>query len=273
MKRSTIVIDSTRYPLSLKLREFVEYRELLHFLALRDLKVRYRQTILGGLWAVLQPFLYMVIFSVFFGHLAGIPSEGLPYPIFVFAALLPWQFFSSGISAAGNSLVVSSHLLTKVYFPRMIIPISTLEVVFVDFLVALVILIFMMICYGISPGIGFFVLPLVLLAIVVATLGTGLILAAQNVSYRDFRYVIPFLTQFWFFATPVIYPAGMVPEPWRWMLNLNPMAGLITMFRAGMLGQPLPWPDFAVSATSALVLLAVGVFHFTRVERSFADIV
>jgi lipopolysaccharide transport system permease protein len=273
MKRPSLVIDSTPRSLPSQMRDLLECRELLHFLALRDLKVRYRQTILGGLWALLQPFLYMVVFSLFFGALAGVPSDGLPYPIFVFAALLPWQFFSNGINAAGNSLVSNSHLISKVYFPRVLIPLSTLEVVLVDFLVAFALLVIMMLYYGIAPGAGFFALPLILAAITAATLGTGLILAAMNASYRDFRYVIPFLTQFWFFVTPVIYPSSLVPDPWRWLLNLNPMAGLITNFRAGVLGQPLQWPDMAVSAAAALMLLVAGISFFWRVERKFADVI
>ncbi len=255
------------------LKEFWQYRELLYFLTVRDIKVRYKQTVLGGLWAILQPFMSMVVFTIFFGMLAKIPSDGLPYPIFVYTALLPWQFFSNGISNAGNSLVASSHLISKVYFPRIIIPAASLGAGLLDFLVAFSILIFMMLYYGIFPGTGILLLPFLMLMIAIACLGVGMILSALNVAYRDFRYVIPFLVQFWLFATPVIYPASIVPENWRWLINLNPMAGLITAFRSSVLNTPILWSDLVISVVVSIVLFIMGITYFRRMERRFADII
>lgn len=254
-------------------KELWQYRELFRFLTVRDIKVRYKQTILGGLWAILQPFLSMVVFTIIFGYLAGLPSDNLPYPIFVYSALLPWQFFSNGISNAGNSLVASSNLISKVYFPRLIIPSASLGAGLMDFFVAFALLILMMIYYGICPGLHVLLLPFILLAIIIATLGVGMILSALNVAYRDFRYVIPFLVQFWLFATPVIYPSSIVPEAWRWVINLNPMAGLITAFRSSLFNQPVIWQDLMISMIIGTFIFFVGLWQFTRMERRFADII
>jgi lipopolysaccharide transport system permease protein len=256
-----------------QLRELWQYRELLRFLIVRDIKVRYKQTVLGGLWAVLQPFMSMIVFTIFFGHLAKIPSDGLPYPIFVYTALLPWQFFSGGIGNSGNSLVANSHLISKVYFPRMIIPAATLGAGCLDFLIAFVILILMMFYYGIFPGGGIFLFPFLMILVALASLGVGMILAALNVAYRDFRYVIPFLVQFWLFATPVIYPASLVPDKWRWLVNLNPMAGLITGIRSSLLNLPIYWTDILISGTISVVLFVIGILYFKKMERRFADII
>jgi lipopolysaccharide transport system permease protein len=256
-----------------QLRELWQYRELLRFLIVRDIKVRYKQTVLGGLWAVLQPFMSMIVFTIFFGHLAKIPSDGLPYPIFVYTALLPWQFFSGGIGNSGNSLVANSHLISKVYFPRMIIPAATLGAGCLDFLIAFVILILMMFYYGIFPGVGIFLFPFLMILVALASLGVGMILAALNVAYRDFRYVIPFLVQFWLFATPVIYPASLVPGKWRWLVNLNPMAGLITGIRSSLLNLPIYWTDILISGTISVVLFVIGILYFKKMERRFADII
>ncbi|MBI4633955.1 MAG: ABC transporter permease [Deltaproteobacteria bacterium] len=257
----------------LQLRELWDYRELLRFLVVRDIKVRYKQTVLGGLWAILQPLMNMVVFTIFFGHLAKIPSDHLPYPIFVYTALLPWQFFSSGISSSGNSLVANSHLISKVYFPRMIIPAASLGVGCLDFLIAFIILILMMIHYGIYPGLGIFLFPLLMVLVALAALGVGMILAALNVTYRDFRYVIPFLIQFWLFATPVIYPVSIVPVQWRWLINLNPMAGLITGIRSSLLNLPISWPDIVISGAMSVGLFMIGIYYFKKMERRFADII
>ncbi len=254
-------------------QELWQYRELLRFLAVRDIKVKYKQTVLGGLWAVLQPFLSMVVFTIFFGHLTQIPSDEMPYPIFVYTALLPWQLFSNGISNAGNSLVASSNLISKVYFPRLIIPTASLGAGLIDFFVAFMLLIGMMVYYGIYPGIQIILFPFLLLFAIIATLGVGLILSALNVAYRDFRHAIPFLVQFWLFATPVIYPSSIVPEAWRWLLNLNPMAGLISAFRSSLLDQPVLWQDLAISVAMSLALLLLGIWYFTKTERRFADII
>jgi len=250
-----------------------QYRELLRFLTVRDIKVRYKQTVLGGLWAILQPFMSMVVFTIFFGMLAKIPSDNLPYPIFVYTALLPWQFFSNGISNAGSSLVASSHLISKVYFPRIIIPAASLGAGLLDFLIAFSILIVMMLYYGIFPGTGILILPFLLLGVSIAALGIGMILSALNVAYRDFRYIIPFLVQFWLFATPVIYPASMIPEQWRWLINLNPMAGLISAFRSSLLNTPILWNDLLISGAVSIALFILGIAYFTRMERRFADII
>jgi len=268
-----IVIEPRGNLVGLELRELWHYRELWRFLVVRDIKVRYKQTILGGLWALLQPFMSMIVFTIFFGNLAKIPSDGLPYPIFVYTALLPWQFFSGGISSSGNSLIANSHLISKVYFPRMIIPAASLGAGFLDFLIAFVILLIMMVYYGIFPGAALLFFPFLMILVALASLGVGMILAALNVSYRDFRYVIPFLVQFWLFATPVIYPASMVPEQWRWLINLNPMAGLITGIRSSLLNLPISWTDIWISGTISLLLFVIGIFFFKKMERRFADII
>lgn len=268
-----IIIEPQGAWSGLQWRELWRYRELIRFLVVRDIKVRYRQTVLGGLWAILQPFMSMVVFTIFFGILAKIPSDNIPYPIFVYTALLPWQFFSNGISNAGNSVVASSHLISKVYFPRIMIPAASLGSGLLDFFVAFIILIVMMFYYGIYPGWGLFLLPLLMLGVIIATLGIGMMLSALNVAYRDFRYVIPFLVQFWLFATPVIYPASIIPEKWRWLINLNPMAGLITAFRSSLLNTPILWSDLVISVAMSIALFIMGIIYFTRMERRFADII
>jgi lipopolysaccharide transport system permease protein len=268
-----IIIEPRGKLAGFQVRELWNYRELLRFLVVRDIKVRYKQTVLGGLWAILQPFMNMVVFTIFFGHFAKIPSDHLPYPIFVYTALLPWQFFSGGIGSSGNSLVANSHLISKVYFPRMIIPAASLGAGCLDFLIALIILVLMMIYYSIYPGMGIFLFPFLMALVAVAALGVGMILAALNVAYRDFRYVIPFLVQFWLFATPVIYPVSIVPAQWRWLINLNPMAGLITGIRSSLLNLPLSWPDIWISGTISIALFVTGIFYFKKMERRFADII
>lgn len=272
-KAHEIIIEPKGVFVSFQWKELWQYRELLRFLAVRDIKVRYKQTILGGLWAILQPFMSMVVFTIFFGMLAKIPSDNLPYPIFVYTALLPWQLFSNGISNAGNSLVASSHLISKVYFPRIIIPAASLGAGLLDFLIAFSILIVMMLYYGIFPGAGILILPFLMLGVAIAALSVGMILSALNVAYRDFRYVIPFLVQFWLFATPVIYPASIVPENWRWLINLNPMAGLISAFRSSLLNTPILWNDLLISIAVSIALFLLGIMYFARMERRFADII
>jgi lipopolysaccharide transport system permease protein len=268
-----IIIEPRGKLAGFQFRELWNYRELLRFLVVRDIKVRYKQTMLGGLWAILQPFMNMVVFTIFFGHFAKIPSDHLPYPIFVYTALLPWQFFSGGIGSCGNSLVANSHLISKVYFPRMIIPAASLGAGCLDFLIALIILVLMMIYYSIYPGMGILLFPFLMALVAVAALGVGMILAALNVAYRDFRYVIPFLVQFWLFATPVIYPVSIVPAQWRWLINLNPMAGLITGIRSSLLNLPLSWTDIWISGAISIGLFVSGIFYFKKMERRFADII
>jgi lipopolysaccharide transport system permease protein len=258
----------------LKLNDLWEYRELLYFLVWRDIKVRYKQTALGATWAIIQPFLTMVVFSVFFGHLAKVPSDGIPYPIFAFAALVPWTFFASGLNQSSNSLVGSGTLITKVYFPRLIIPLASVFSGIVDFLLAFVVLFGMMLFYGLAPTINVLWLPLFLLLALVTSLGVGLWLSALNVEYRDVRYVVPFITQFWMLATPIGYPSSLLHQPWRTIYGLNPMVGVVEGFRWALLGtNSAPGPIIAVSSAAALLILVTGAFYFRRMERTFADIV
>jgi lipopolysaccharide transport system permease protein len=271
---STFRIAPSRGWVSLKLREVWEYRELLYFLIWRDIKVRYKQTVLGASWAIIQPLMTMVVLSVFLGGLAKIPSDGIPYPIFTFTALVPWTFFANGLNQSSNSLVGSAHLITKVYFPRLIMPLASVVSSIVDFLVAFVVLIGMMFFFGIVPTLNVLWLPLFLLLALVTALGVGLWLSALNVEYRDVRHLLGFVTQIWLFATPIAYPSSMLPEPWRTVYGLNPMAGVVEGFRWALLGtNSAPGPIIAVSASAAIVILVTGAFYFRRMERTFADIV
>jgi lipopolysaccharide transport system permease protein len=259
---------------SLNLGELWAYRELLYFLTWRDIKVRYAQTVLGVAWAVLQPLLTMVVFSLFFGKLAGMPSDGIPYPIFSYAALVPWTFFSYGLNQSANSVVVNQQLITKVYFPRLMIPTATVLSGIVDFALAFLILVGMMLYYGIVPTLQvLWMVPLLVLALVTA-LGVGLWLAALNVQYRDVRYTVPFLTQFWLFVTPIAYPSSLLHEPWRTLSGLNPMAGVVEGFRWSLLGtETAPGPLIAVSSLVALLILVSGAFYVRRMEDTFADVI
>lgn len=266
-------IRPSRGWVALKLGDVWAYRELLYFLVWRDVKVRYKQTALGATWAIIQPFMTMVVFSIFFGQLAGVPSDGIPYPIFSFTALVPWTFFANGLANASNSLVGSSNLLKKVYFPRLVIPIAAVLAGVVDFVLAFVVLIGMMFYYGIVPTANVIWLPLFLALALGAALGVGLWLAALNVEYRDIRYVVPFLTQFWLFATPIAYPSSLLEEPWRTLYGLNPMVGVVEGFRWALLGtDTAPGLIVGVSSIAALVILVSGAFYFRRVEKSFADL-
>ena len=259
---------------ALNLREFWQYRELLYFLSWRDIKVRYKQTALGALWAILQPFLTMLIFSLFFGNLAKMPSDGIPYPIFAFAALVPWTFFSNGLTQSGNSLVQSAGMLKKVYFPRLIVPISSILSGVVDFLFAFLVLIGLMFWYGIAPTANVVWLPFLLLLAFGTALGVGLWLSAMNVQFRDVRYTIPFLAQFWLFATPIAYPSSLLSEPWRTIYGINPMVGVVEGFRWALLGTATaPGPLIIVSALTMLTILITGMFYFRRMESTFADVV
>jgi lipopolysaccharide transport system permease protein len=258
-----------------QLRELWAYRELLYFLVWRDIKVRYKQTVIGAAWAIIQPFMTMVVFTIFFGRLAGLDQRtgDVPYPLFAFAALLPWQLFAFALSESANSLVNSKHLITKVYFPRLIVPLAAVLVGLVDFAVAFGVLAGMMLVYGVLPSLGVLLLPLLVLFAVAAALSVGLWLSALNVRYRDVRYTLPFLSQVWLFATPVAYPASLVPEAWRPVYGLNPMAGVVEGFRWALLGGPAPGPMIAVSAGVVVLLLWGGLRYFRKVERTVADVV
>ena len=256
------------------LRELWTYRELLYFFVWRDLKVRYKQTSIGILWAILQPFLTMVVFSVFFGSLLGVPSDNIPYPVFVYTGLLFWQFFAGALSDTANALVSNQSIVTKVYFPRLILPFSTVLTKFVDFAIGAVILALMMAYYGYAPGlIGMLVLPLLLLITFMSAVGGGLFLSALNVKYRDVRYALPFFIQILLFVTPVIYPAS-IAGAYSWLLALNPMMGVVQTARAGLLdATPINWLLVGLSFLAALVMLLVGTVYFKKVERYFADII
>jgi lipopolysaccharide transport system permease protein len=258
----------------LKIRELWEYRELLYFLTWRDIAVRYKQTTLGATWAIIQPFMTMVVFSLFFGRLAKVPSDGIPYPIFSYTALVPWTFFANGLGLSSNSLVSSANLIKKVYFPRLTIPIATVLSGVVDFGLAFVVLLGLVLFYGIVPTWNVIWLPLLLLLALMTALGVGLWLSALNVEYRDVRYIVPFITQFWMFATPIAYSSSLLDEPWRTIYALNPMVGVIEGFRWALLGVAItPGPMIGVSALAALAILISGAFYFRRMEKNFADIV
>lgn len=260
---------------ALKLKELWEYRELLYFLTWRDIKVRYKQTVMGALWAIIQPFFTMVVFSLFFGKLAKVPSDGLPYPLFAYAALVPWTFFAFGLGHSSNSLVGSANLLKKIYFPRLVVPIASVLSGLVDFVLAFILLLVMMIYpFGILPTINVVWLPFLLLLTFVTSLGVGLWLSALNVQFRDVRYVIPFLTQFWLFATPIAYPSSLLSEPWRTLYGLNPMAGVVEGFRWALLGaDTAPGPIIIVSSLASIAIFVGGAFYFRRMEKTFADVV
>jgi lipopolysaccharide transport system permease protein len=255
------------------LKELWEYRELLCTFISRDIKVRYKQTALGAAWAIIQPLFMMIMFTLAFGRLAKIPSEGLPYPLFSYAALLPWTLFAEGITRSTNSMISNANIMTKVYFPRLIMPISGILSPLVDFTIAFVILLGMMLYYGFVPTINILFLPAFILLGLATSLGVGLWLSALNVQYRDFQYTVPFLIQMWLFASPVVYPSSLLPEPYRTLFGLNPMAGVIEGFRWALLGTAPPSDLIAVSALMVVALLISGAFYFKRMEKTFADVV
>ncbi len=269
-----IRIEPSKGWVSLKFREIWEYRELLYFLIWRDVKIRYKQTVLGIGWAIIQPFLTMVVFSIFFGKLAKVPSDGIPYPIFAYAGLVPWTFFSNGLSKGSNSLVSSSNLIKKIYFPRLIIPVSSVLSGLLDFILAFIILIGMMFYFGIFPGSKIIWIPLLLSLSLLTSLSVSLWLSAMNVQFRDVQYITPFLTQLWLFATPIAYPSSLLSEPWRTIYGLNPMVGVVEGFRWALLNtDTAPGPVIVVSSLVTVILLIGGALYFRRMEKSFADVV
>lgn len=266
-------VQSGRRTLSADLRELWMHRELFYFLAWRDLKVRYKQTFLGAAWAILQPFLTMVVFTLFFGKLARIPSDGIPYPIFAYAGLLPWTFFSNAVTASSNSVVGNSSLVTKVYFPRAIIPASAVVAALFDFLIASIILVAMMAYYGVVVSWQAVMLAPLILLLTLLAVGVGTFMAGLNVKYRDVRHALPFVIQLWMFATPIIYPSNFVPAKWRWLLALNPLTGIVEGFRSALFGLTFNWFDFALASCSAVLVLAYSLYSFKQMEREFADII
>ena len=270
-----IRIQPSKGWVSLKLGEVWAYRELLYFLVWRDIKVRYKQTVIGAAWAIIQPFFTMVVFSLFFGNLAEVPSDGIPYPIFSYAALVPWTFFANGLSQSSNSLVGSANLIKKIYFPRLVIPLSSVLSGVIDFALAFLVLLGMMLFYGIVPTLNVIWLPPLLLLALVTALGVGLWLSAMNVQFRDVRYAVPFLVQFWMFATPIAYPSSLIENDLlRTLYGLNPMVGVVEGFRWALLGTDTrPGPIVIASSLAAALLLVSGLFYFRRMEKTFADVV
>jgi len=268
-----LVIRPSRGWSAIDFPEMWRYKELLYFLTWRDVAVRYKQTVLGAAWAVLQPLATMVIFTLLFGRLAKIPSDGVPYPIFAYAGLLPWMFFSNAVTNSGNSLVGSQNLITKIYFPRMFIPMAAIGAGLVDFAIAASVLGCLMVYYGIQLTWSFLLVPLLVIQTTALATGVGLLLSALNVKYRDVRYVVPFALQFWMFASPVIYPISFVPEEYRSLVLLNPLSGLIDGYRAALFGNPLDPKSLLISAMLTLLVLVVSLYSFRRMERQFADVV
>ena len=268
-----IAIEAGRGWAGLDLRDLWLHRDLFFFLVWRDVKVRYKQTVLGAAWAIIQPLLTMVVFTLFFGRLAKVPSDGIPYPIFAYAGLLPWTFFSNAITASSNSLVGNASLITKVYFPRMVIPAAAVGAGLVDLAIAALILVAMMAYYGFGLGwSALLLIPLVLLTALLA-LGVGMWMSGLNVKYRDVRYALPFCVQLWMYATPIIYPISFIPERWRWILVLNPLTGIIDGFRSALFGQAFHWSEFVVSTILTLLFLVYAAYSFKRMERDFADVI
>ena len=272
--KKPLIVREKKRGLDLRLKEIWEYRELSVFFLWRDIKVRYKQTILGVAWAVLQPFLTMIVFSIFFGKLAKVPSDNLPYPIFSYAALVPWQLFSSSVSLSSNSLINNTNLITKVYFPRVLLPFASVLSCLVDFAIAFVVLIGMMIYYDIYPTIWIITLPVFTVLAILASLAISLWLSPLNVKYRDVKYVIPFFVQFWLFITPIAYPSSLVPEQWRLLYSLNPMTGVVQGFRWALLGNPIEADIYIfISIAVTIILFISGLYYFRNVENSFADVI
>lgn len=271
--KPVVVIEPSKSWVALNLRDLWQYRDLLYILTMRDIKVRYKQTALGALWAVIQPLFTMLIFSIFFGRLAGMPSDGIPYPLFAYAGLLPWTFFSNAVNNSGNSLVGNSNLITKVYFPRMIIPAASVASGLIDFLIAFGLLIVLMFYYGVGLSINILMLPVLIILTSLLAIGVGMWMSALNVKYRDIRYALPFIIQLGMFASPIIYPSSLVPEKWRFLVWFNPVAGQIEAYRSAFFGKPFDWLGLSVSALITFAILIYSAYNFRRMEKSFADII
>lgn len=268
------IIEPKKGWVPIDFKEIWSYKELFYFLTKRDIKVKYKQTVLGGLWAIIQPVFNMIVFTIFFGRLAQMPSDGIPYPIFVYAGLLPWTYFATAVSTSGNSLVGSANLITKIYFPRLIVPASASLAALVDFFISIIIMGLLMIYYQVLPGFGILLFPFLVGLTVICATGVGLWLSALNVQYRDIRYIIPFLIQIWMFVTPVIYPISIVDKKYQWILALNPMGGVIKAFRASLIGhQPIDWILLSISTLIIFILFLSGLYYFRRMEKVFADVV
>jgi lipopolysaccharide transport system permease protein len=268
-----VVIQPTGNWRLVSLKDLWAYRELLFFLTWRDVKVRYKQTALGAAWAILQPLFMMIIFTIFFGRLAGVDSAGIPYPLFALAGIVPWTFFSNAITASGNSLVGSANLITKVYFPRLIVPAAAMLAGFVDFALAFLLFCVVMIYYGVVPTAHVLFLPVLILMTALFALGVGTWFAALNVKYRDVRFALPFLIQIWLFVSSVILPSSALGPKWQWILRLNPMSGIIEGYRSALFGLPFDWPAIGIAAAITVLVLIYAIYSFARVERSFADII
>ena len=268
-----VVIQPSKRLSMLSFKDIWAYRELLFFLTWRDVKVRYKQTALGAAWAILQPLFMMIIFTIFFGRLAGVASAGIPYPLFALAGLVPWTFFSNAITASGNSLVGSANLITKVYFPRLIVPAAAMLAGLVDFLLAFMLLVLLMFYYRVTLTAQILFLPVLVILTALFSLGVGTWMSALNVKYRDVRFALPFLIQLWLFVSSVIVPSSSLPQKWRWLLMLNPMSGIIEGYRSALFGLPFDWPALGTASVLTIVTLVYAIYAFGRVERSFADII
>jgi len=272
-EKPLVVIEPSKNLVALNLRDLWHYRDLFYILTMRDIKVRYKQTFLGVAWAIIQPLFTMIIFTLLFGRLANMPSDGVPYPLFAFAGLLPWTFFSNAVTNSGNSLVGSSNLITKVYFPRMVIPFAAVAAGLLDLIVAFGLMILLMIYYGVAFSPSMLMLPVLTVIMTLLAVGVGMFLSALNVKYRDIRYALPFLIQLGMFATPIIYPLSIIPEKWRWLMMLNPLSGLIEAFRAALFAKSFDWASLAVSLAMTLAILFFSAYVFRKMERSFADVI
>ena len=270
---SRVVIESEESGVQLSLGDLWAYRELLYFLTLRDIKVRYKQTLMGAVWVVIQPLMTMLIFTLIFNKFARLDTKDIPYPLFAYSGLLLWTFFSNAVTTGTYSLVNNSHLVTKVYFPRVFMPTAAVGAGLVDLAIASLLLISLAIYYGVRPSWGALMLPLMVFLAAMLALGTGMLVSALTVKYRDLRHALPFVMQFWMFASPVIYPSSIVPEQWRWILLINPMTGILEGFRAALTGQPFDWTMIAISAAVATTLLAVAFYVFRALEDTFADVI